>query len=139
MDAFNSKEYSWVDVNIFLGGRLLTTATSIRYKKTVDKEANYAYGDEPRSIQRGNKSYEGELGILQSGLNALNDAAGSGKDVTDMNFDITVAYVPKDGGAIRTKVLKGWEVTEFEEGLAQGDKKMEITLPLIGLRVKDNV
>ncbi len=138
--AFNSKEYSWADVEIQMQGRKVVGARGVKYKTSQEKEAIYGSGNEPKAIARGNKSYEGEIELLQSELEALTATAGSGADIVDIvPFDIIVAYAPKDGGAITTDIIQFAEFTEVEKGMKQGDKNMEVTLPFIALGIQKNV
>lgn len=141
MTEFNSKEYAFVNMSVSYLGTKISTLRGLKFKVTKEKEALYATGNKPHSIQHGNKAYEGELKILQSGLKQLNDAALAAgyEDVTDFAFDISVAFSPKKitgQSKIERFILVGAEVTEFELGMEQGDKFAEVTLPLIALDVK---
>lgn len=131
---FNSAEYSWADIKVVLLGKPIGGLRGVKYKKTQEKEVIYGAGDVPRAIQRGNKAYEGEITILQSELEALNRAAGKGKDLTDLRgVNIIVAYAPEQGLPLVTDVIQNVEFTEFEKGMAQGDKFSEHALPFIAL------
>lgn len=137
---FNSKEYEWSSVEVVLLGRPVTGIRGIRYKETQEKEVIYGRGNKPRAIQKGNKSFEGSINILQSELEALQAAAGVGKSILDIPaFDIVVAYVPESGGTIITDIIKNCEFTEKEKSINQGDKFMEIELPIIALDIENNV
>lgn len=137
---FNSKEYSWSNIEIVMLGRPVTGIRGVTYKASQEKEVIYGRGNKPRAIQHGNKSYEGTLSILQSELEALLVAAGKGKDLTDIPaFDIVVAYVPNTPGEIITDIVKNVEFTEIEKALKQGDKFMEIELPFIALGIEYGV
>jgi len=134
---FNSREYEWADVTVVMAGRDVTGIRGVSYTPSQEKEALYAKGNKPHGIQRGNKSYEGTIRILQSELDALNDAAGG--DVLDVSFNIVVSYGnPSRGDVIRTDLLSGVEITSVPKGLNQNDKFMEIELPLIMLDVIEN-
>ena len=134
---FDSKEYEWADVTVVMAGRDVTGIRGVSYTASQEKEALYAKGNKPHGIQRGNKSYEGSIRILQSELEALTAAAGG--DVLDVNFNIIVAYGnPSKGDVIRTDLLSGVEITSVPKSLNQNDKFMEIELPLIILDVVDN-
>lgn len=134
---FNSREYEWADVTVVMAGRDVTGIRGVSYTPSQEKEALYAKGNKPHGIQRGNKSYEGTIRILQSELDALNAAAGG--DVLDVSFNIVVAYGnPSRGDVIRTDLLSGVEITSVPKGLNQNDKFMEIELPLIMLDVIEN-
>lgn len=136
--AFNSQQYSWSQVNVVMLGRPLVAIQGVKYKSSQEKTAIYGRGDKPLAIQRGNKSYEGEIKVLQSELEALTKAAGADNDLQDLEpFDITVAYASKTG-VIVTDVIKGVEFTEVDKGIDQGATHMEITLPFIALDVEKN-
>jgi hypothetical protein len=137
---FNSAEYGWVDIEVFLLGRLITGLRGIKYKSSQEKEVIHASGNEPRAIGRGNKTHEGTITLLQSEVQALERAAGEGNDIYDLrNLTIAVAYAPKDGGAISTDIIQNAEFTEVEKGMEQGAKFGEIALPFIALGIKKNV
>lgn len=140
MAVFNSKEYEWNNVEVVMLGRVVTGIRGVTYKESQEKEPVYGRGNKPRAIQAGNKSYEGSISLLQSELEALQDVAGAGASIVDIPaFDITVAYVPKNGGAVVVDIIKNVEFTECEKSLKQGDKFMEIELPMIALDIDRNV
>ena len=134
---FDSREYEWADVTVVMAGRDVTGIRGVSYTASQEKEALYAKGNKPHGIQRGNKSYEGSIRILQSELEALNAAAGG--DVLDVSFNIVVSYGnPSKGDIIRTDLLSGVEITSKPKSMNQNDKFMEIELPLVMLDVIDN-
>ena len=134
---FESKQYAWSNIEIVMLGRPVTGIRGVSYKASQEKEVVYGRGDKPRSIQHGNKSFEGSLTLLQSEIEALLTASGKGKNIVDIPaFDIVVAYVPNGVGNIITDIIKNVEFTEVEKSLKQGDKFMEIELPFIALDVE---
>ncbi len=138
--TFNSKQYAWVNITVVMMGRIVTGLRGVKYKISQEKEPVYGAGNKPLGIQSGNKAYEGEIVLLQSELEALERAAGTGNDITDLPaFDINISYVDKASGAIVNDTVKYAELTEAEKGMSQGDKFMEITLPFIALDVAKNV
>lgn len=131
---FNTREYEWSDVNIVVAGRLVTGIRGVSYTSSQEKEALYAKGNKPHAIQRGNKSYSGNIRLLQSELEALELAAGG--DALNASFNIVVAYGnPSRGDMVSTDLLKGCEITEIPKTLNQNDKFMEVELPFIMLDV----
>ena len=137
MAKFNSREYEWSDVSVVAAGRMITGLRGVSYTSSQEKEALYGKGNKPQSIQRGNKSYAGNIKLLQSELEALELAAGG--DALDISFNIVVSYGnPSKGDVISTDLLVGCEITEIPKGLNQSDKFMEIELPLVMLDVKKN-
>ena len=131
---FDTREYEWADVTVVIAGRDITGIRGVSYTKSQEKEALYAKGNKPHGIQRGNKTYEGSIRILQSELDALNLMAGG--DVLDINFNIVVSYGnPSRGDVVKTDLLVGAEFTSAPKSLNQNDKFMEIELPIVMLDV----
>lgn len=132
---FNSREYEWSDVNVVAAGRPVTGIRGVKYSSKQEKEVLHAKGNKPHSIQRGNKTYDGELTVTQSEYEALR--AASGGDILDISIDIVVAYGnPSKGDVITTDLLMGVEFTEDNTEWKQGDKFQEKSLPFIFLDKK---
>lgn len=138
--VFNLKEYTWGDVNVVLLGRTVTGLRGIEYKVKHQIEALFASGRKGRGHQRGKKEYEGTITLLQSELIALNRAAQEKgyEDITDIDFDVIVSYVPKSGVVTTDKVVSV-AITEIPTGMKLDDLQMEIALPFIALDVEYNV
>lgn len=131
----NTREYEWSDVTVVLAGRLVTGLRGIKYGAKQEKELLHAKGNKPHSIQRGNKTYDGEITLLQSEYEALRKASGG--DILDVSMDIVAAYGnPTAGDVITTDMLIGVEFTEDSTEWKQGDKFQEKTLPFIYLDKK---
>lgn len=132
---FNSKEYEFSDVSTVVAGRDITGLRGVKYTEKQEKEALYAKGNKPHSIQHGNKSVEGSITLLQSELEAMVKAGGG--SALDIAFNIVVVYGnPSNGDALITDIIKHAEFTEVPKQLKQGDKFQEIELPFIALDVK---
>jgi hypothetical protein len=131
-----ANQFNYRDVTIYLLGKKLTGAQGVKYSVKVEKEALYGRGNKAMSIQTGNESVEGELKILQMELELL-IAAVKLKDplakITDFSFDLVVVY--QQGLKAITDVIQGVEFSEYEKGLEQGDKFMEISLKFLALDV----
>lgn len=131
----NTREYEWSDVTVVLAGRLVTGLRGVKYSAKQEKELLHAKGNKPHSIQRGNKTYDGEITLLQSEYEALKKASGG--DILDASIDIVAAYGnPNAGDVITTDMLIGVEFTEDNTEWKQGDKFQEKTLPFIYLDQK---
>lgn len=131
---FNSREYEYADVTVVLGGKDLTGLRGIKYSVKQDKELIYGKGNLPHSIQKGNKSFEGEISVLQSELETL-IANSPKRDLMELQFDVVVCYGnPSNGDVMITDTLLGCQITEYSKETKQGDKFMEVSLPIIFLR-----
>jgi len=134
---FDSKDCEWADMQVMFAGSLLTKIRGIKYKAAKDKQLLHAAGDEPISIQSGNRTYEGQIKVLKGAIDDMNRAAQSagGDDILDLTFDIIITYRPKGARTLQTDTLVGVEIKDFEKGWEQGAKNMDITLPIIFLKL----
>ncbi len=131
----NTREYEWADVTVVMAGRLVTGLRGVKYSAKQEKELLHAKGNKPHSIQRGNKTYDGEITLLQSEYEALKKASGG--DILDASMDIVAAYGnPSAGDVVTTDMLVGIEFTEDNTEWKQGDKFQEKTLPFIFIDLK---
>ncbi|MDE3185279.1 MAG: hypothetical protein KGM16_17845 [Bacteroidota bacterium] len=136
---FNSKEFEFADIKVSVLGTELSGLRGLTYKKTQDKEPVYAAGNQPKSIQRGNKKYEGNLMMLKSDFDLLNAAARTAgyEDISDVpGSAINITCVYSNASNLSVDSCLNVEFTDFEDGQKQGDKFKEITLPFIFLRLK---
>lgn len=130
---FNSREYQWSDVSVMIGTNDIVGIRSVKYERAKEKELMYGKGNEPIAIQSGNVSYSGEIALTQSEYEALKKA-GNGS-ILDLQTTITVNYGnPDEGSVMTTDILIGVQFTSESNELKQGDKMMEINLPIIFLR-----
>lgn len=133
---FNTREYEWADLTLILGGKDITGVRAVKYTEKQEKEPLYAKGNLPMSMQKGNISYEGEIVMTQSELESLR-AVAKNKSLLNLQLDAVVSYGnPTDGDVMITDLLQGIQFTETSKGMKQGDKSMEVTLPIIFLRLK---
>lgn len=130
---FNSKEYEFADITLFIANKDITGIRSIKYGEKIEREALYGKGRYPHSIQSGNVAFEGEITVTQSELEILT-AAGAGS-VLNLTTDAVISYGnPSNGDTLITDMMVGIQFTESAKSIKQGDKFMEVTLPFIALR-----
>lgn len=137
---FDSKEAAWSDIKVVIAGREVTGIRGVSYKASQEKEHLFGAGDEPIGIQRGNRTYEGEVKLLKYELDLLQDAAhlAQARDIMDIRLDIIVTY-QKGTGPLQTDALLGVEFQEFQKGMDQNAKFMEISIPILFMRLQTNV
>ena len=135
----DTREYEWNDITVIAGGRDFTGIRGIKYGAKQEKELLHGKGNEPLSIQKGNKTYDGEITLLQSELETMR-AVSKSNSILDLQMDGVVCYGnPSAGDVMITDYLQGMQFTEEPKEMKQGDKNMEITLPFIFLRLKKAV
>lgn len=134
---FDSKDCEWADMTVMFAGSPLTKIRGLKYKAAKEKQLLHAAGDEPISIQSGNRTYEGQIKVLKGAIDDMNRAAiaAGGDDILDMQFDIIITYKPRGSRPLQTDTLIGVEVKEFEKGWEQGAKNMDVQLPIVFLKL----
>lgn len=140
MTRINGNEYVWGNLSVVLLGREVTGLRGIEYKVKRQKEVLFASGIKGRGVQKGKKEYEGTITLLQSELIALDRAAQEKgyEDITDIDFDVIVSYVP-DNGIVTTDKIVNVSITEIPRAMKLDDLQMEIALPFIALDVVSNI
>ncbi len=133
---FDSRQYEWADLTLILGGRDITGIRGVKYSEKIEREALYAKGRFPHSIQSGNVSYEGEITMLQSEYEAL-VKAGNGS-ILGLSLDGLFAYGNPPDPITKDRAV-GIRFTEASKEIKQGDKFMEITLPIVFLKLQNQV
>lgn len=133
--AYSSKNYSWNDISISIGGRIIEGVDEIEYTYKQDKSVLRGRGGKGHKVLRSNKDYEGKITLWQSEIEAMIKDAPN-KDLLALSFDVIWSFVPDDGGATVTDVLQTCEFTEMKKGMKQGDKNMLVELPFIFLDIK---
>lgn len=134
----NGREYEWGDCAFILGNRDMVRYRGIKYTPKIEREAIYAKGSKPVSIQSGNLSYEGEVTMLQSEYQKL-VKAGKGS-IFGLILDGLQNYGnPLKGDAMTTDRIESLRFTEAPREIKQGDKFQEITLPFIALNIEEDI
>ena len=140
MPFYNSKEFAFSQVSVNILGRTINGFLGVKYAIKTDKAYLYGRGSNPLSIQSGNHSYEGEITMTQSEVEAMILAVKSQNPnmlLTQVSFDIVVAYT--NDNVIVTDIILGAEISEYEKALKQGDKNMEIALKFMALGIQEGV
>lgn len=131
------KQYAWQHITVRALGKNFVGIRGVKYKRTSDNELLHGRGRKAIAIQQGNESCEGEIVVLQSELEALIFSLGV-ISLTQVRFDLVVTY--DDGeGTVVTDLIKSVQVSEYEKGMNQGDKFMEITIPFLALDIQENI
>lgn len=134
-NTVSSKQYSWNDISISIGGRIIEGATDLEYVVKQEKTVLRGRGAKGHKIVRGNKDYEGKITLWQSEVEAMIKDAPN-KDILSLEFEIIWAFAPTDGGETVIDVLTSVEVKEYKKSMKQGDTNMLIELPIIFLDIK---
>jgi len=131
--------FAWKDLELVLFGNIVVEIKELTYQKRVAKQNNYGRGKKPVSRSRGNEEYEGSMKLALSESNLIRQAAGVGKDETDIApTDAPVVYLSDDQVIVK-HLLKDLEFTATAGGGAQGDLEMVVDLPFICSGIDFNV
>lgn len=138
IDFFDSAETAWVDMTIYVNGAKTAKATGLSLRVTREKEYFYGAGDEPQSIQSGNKSYTGTLGLSKNAMDAIRRAGfavGAG-DLTDLELQLVADFAPKGSRIAQTLTVLRMQFSEDALDLAQNQKSVSMNLPIMALGIK---
>ena len=133
--TFDSTEYTFAEMTVKIGGIEVTKIQKVTYKVNQKKDVIYGKGVNPIAVQRGQKSYDGSIDMLQSEFESLVAMAPS-HDILDLHFDIIVSYGnPSRGDVLITDVLQGCEFTEAAHSIGGDENYMKVSLPFIFLNL----
>lgn len=137
LSFLNTKEAEWRDINLYLGGTAVTKFTNVMYSVKQDQEHLYAGGDDPISIQSGNRSYSGSITLLKGTMDDINTAAiaAGGRDALDVEFDIVVSFQPAGSRNMYRVSIIGVRLEEYGWTAAQNAKSIDCSLSFKALRV----
>lgn len=136
---FDSREYSWKEVKVYISGTYVVGIRAVMDNSESDDEHLYAAGDQPISIQSGNQKPSGEIKLLQSEVNKLEEAAtaaGFNSPLEVRGFDIVCVYAPVGTQRLRTRTYKFVKFGSYSMKLDQGEKFMEVTIPFLCLGIE---
>ena len=136
----NTRQYEWDDISIVFLGKTISGIVAVEYGADRKKDYVYGRGNDPLSIQRGQKKYEGEITLLQSEyteLAILAKTVNPKYDITDISFDIAISYGV--GAQVVRDIIRSAEFTEAKKGMKNEDTHMEIKLPFMALGIDENV
>ena len=136
-DFFDSKSVEWADMSVLVAGAPLTKIAGVKYGVKVAKTHLHLAGDEPASIQSGNREPTGSLKVEKTALDIMNAAAvaAGGRDVTDLEFDLSITFRAKGARLLQTNILVGVQISQYEYALDQGTDKALVELPFLFLRL----
>lgn len=126
----NGKAYEWADIRLILFGIPVAGITAISYSDKQEMENNYGAGSLPVSRGYGNVMCEASITLESNEVEAITAQAPNGRLQEISEFDVVVSYLPV-GGLPVTHTLKMCRFMENVRDAKQGDKKIEVTIPLI--------
>lgn len=137
--GFDTKQFRWADISLSIFGATLKGIRRVTYEVEQDDEFIYAAGDEPVEIGSGNRKYGGEITMLKSDFDSLVKAAQAAgyTDVLGLRFPVTVSY--SNDTKKTTDVLISAKFNKYNDGMNQGDKFSEISLPFMFTSIKKGV
>lgn len=136
----NGNAYAWEDVKVLLDGTTvpLIGIVAIDYQATKNHFNIHGAGADPVELGRGMKDYSGSMTLLQSAVEAMQQAIPAGRDITDVVFNITVAYAP-EGAAAKTDRLVAVRFTSVPKGIGTQNPTMEVVMPMVIGKINYNI
>lgn len=133
--AFNSKEYSWSDINVAINGKVMTKCVAIEYGEKIDREYVRGMGNMPLDINDGDVDISGVIEFKQSDYEDLLILTGNNGIRGLRDMDVNVAYTNKSG-RLSVRSIIGVACTEWKEAYKSGDKSGNVSLPFMALDIK---
>lgn len=126
----NGEAYSWASIKAEVLGSLVFGITAINYGEKENKENKYGIGRVPIARGYGNVETNASISLYKDTLEALQKIAPNGKIHDIPPFDLTVAYINKNGKYTKD-VPKNWEFTENKVESNQGDTGIIVSIECI--------
>jgi hypothetical protein len=126
----NGIAYSWSDINVNILGVLVSGISAINYEDEQEIEDNYGAGRLPVSRGYGEIKTTGSITLHVEEVVALQKVIPTGRLQDIPPFDIPVTYLPVSG-VVTTDILKNVQFKKNVRNPKQGDKKIEVEIPLI--------
>lgn len=136
----NQVEYAWENIEVVQLGRPLVRILEIEYDTERDGKHVRGRGSSPLGTNPGNKTPKASYSIGQSELEAMIRYAQSikpGGDITDLVFDINVAY-RVDDEIVRDRIV-GFRPGKQPKGMKNGDTEMAVKITGICTKILYNI
>jgi hypothetical protein len=127
----NGVEYSWADVNVSIAGQPIVGITKVDYADDQNIENIYGAGQQPIARGYGNITPTASVTLLRSTIEAIRAGSATGRLQDIAPFDVIVAFIPLNGGAIITHRIRNAQFTKDANSIAQGATKNEVDFPLL--------
>jgi len=132
----NSEQYSFNDINLMMGGRVLNTLQGMKLEFGYEQDGARNKAGKRMFLNETNFDVEGSFKILQSDLEALIETYGDKLQKT--YFDIVWNFASDNTLVTKTHVIKRLKLGKTGLELNQGDSHAEIEIPFVACDVKLN-
>jgi hypothetical protein len=132
-----NQEYGWIDGTLVMKGKIVAGCQGIMYKTSQNSALIHGRGAEPIAFGKGKKEYNGSITLLMSEVIALDDAAGTDKDITSIPpFIVTWTLAKADGSGVDTWEMPVLHIQEVNIDWNTESMSLSVTLPLLVGRVR---
>lgn len=126
----NGIEYSWADIVLTVAGTPVTGITGIEYSDEQEVVDNYGAGRYAVSRSKGRITNSGKITLYASEVAALQKKTANGRLQDLSAFDITVSYIPEEGGVVMTDKLRNCQFKANKRSVSEGDTSIKVDLDL---------
>lgn len=123
-------EYSWADIVLTVAGTPVTGITGIEYSDEQEVVDNYGAGRYAVSRSKGRITNNAKLTMYASEVAALQKKTANGRLQDLSAFDITVSYIPEEGGVVMTDKLRNCQFKANKRSVSEGDTSIKVDLDL---------
>lgn len=126
----NGEAHSWSQIEVTVGKTTVRGIKKIAYSETEEMQNNMGQGKFPVSRGTGNVTYEGSMTLHMVEVRALQRESSTGR-IQDLEVDVTVAFIPKNGTGIIRDKLEKVKIMANSRDISQGAMEIEVELPLL--------
>lgn len=141
MAGFSTVECAWSQTSMKLFNKTIIGLRGFEFSKRIEKELIYAAGSDPIDITEGNRSASGNILLLKSTFDELNEAAITAgfDDIIEVPYPsiiISCAFQLNDATPIRLiETPLGAAFTDYTVAMQQNAKMAEVPLPFISRKI----
>lgn len=134
---FSTPEHQWSDLQVVVGGSIITRITGIKLALSAQVDHIMAAGKLPVGVQSGNQMPSGSITLLKTAFDAMNTAAqvAGGNSILDLEFDLNILFLPKGLTGLQTNTMFGVRIEGFDLSVMQGATSITVELPFKATRL----
>lgn len=126
----NGESYSWSQIELRLFGTQVAGITEIKYKDSQEMQNNYGAGNRPVSRGYGPIECTASITLEMNEIEALQEAAPTGRLQDIPEFPIIISYLPANGN-IKNHTINNCRFTDNMREVKQGDMTIAAELTLL--------
>lgn len=137
--SVNGKLYSYENIQVALGGKMLTGATDVDYTQQGETTELHVLGSaQPAALIEGKRTTSGSITLTYNEYDALQDSIPTGKSLLDIAaFEIVITRLGHND-TLRTDVIKKVRFEQVAKSYRAGESVATLRLPFRATNIEFN-